>query len=148
MLKIVISIFLIFGFINADENIKKQKLKIIQELNSSLYSNDSEKIYSLYKKLADIYAKNCEYYKALEYYKLSLKIHRILKTPQNKEKLNIYKNIALCYKKIGNNFKTFKYIYKAVQLASITYGKNSKITKNLNTQIKEIHSRLIANSIY
>ena len=148
MLKFSLILLTLTLYIFAQDNIKLQKLEILKELNSTLYSGNTQKIYNLYKKLAKLYAKNGEYYKSVEYYKLALKLYLSIKEQTNQEKIAIYKNIAFCYKKIGNNFKTFKYTYKAVKLANKTYGKNSKITKKLDGEIKEIQSRLIASSIY
>jgi len=146
--KLLILTLLLFSYAIADNSIKEQKIQILKSINSSMYSEDTKKLYSLYNKLADLYSKNGEYYKAVEYYKLSLKLYPILKTTNNKSKILLYKKIAYCYQKIGNTFKAFKYTYKAVKLADKFLGNNSKITKKLNIEVKEIQSQLIASSIY
>ncbi len=148
MLKLMMASLLIFSTLSANQNsIKKQKIEILNKLNSSLNSGDTDKIYDLYKKLALIYTQNGEYYKSIEYYKLAIKLYLSTKKPNDRVKVNLYKDLAYCYRKIGNTFKSFKYTYKAEQLANKTYGRNSQVAKILKKEITDIQSRLIAASI-
>jgi len=150
MLRILLISFLIFSYgfsKETQDEIKQEKLRLLNKINKTFSSGDSKKIFALYKDLGNIYAKNGEYYKAVEYYKLAIKLYQTIKEQDDKEKISLYKNLAHCYKKIGNNFKTFKYTYKAIQLSNKTYGKNSQVSKKLNKEIADIQSRMIAASI-
>jgi len=134
--------------VQADETkINSQKIHLLQQLDEALKNSNLEKIFTTYKELADLSKSNGEYYKATKYYKLAIKIHRILKTPSKDEKVKLYQNLAYSYKKLGDTFKSFKYTYQAVQLAESIYGENSTISKNLKKEITSIQSRLIASSI-
>ena len=150
MLKILLITFLLIGFSFANENksdIKQEKIRLLKKINETFATGDAKKIFKLYKELASVYTKGGEYYKAIGYYKLALKLYLTTKDQDAKTKVALYKNLAFCYKKIGNNFKSFKYTYKAVKLANKTYGKNANITKKLDHEIAEIQSRMIAASI-
>jgi len=128
--------------------IKNKKIRLFNKLNEAFMREDDNRIYKIYLRLASLYKTNGEYYKAVSYYKLALKLYLSLFKKKNyRQKLFLYKNIAFCYKKLGDVFQTFKYTYHAVKVAHILYGKNSKIAKNLEKEASKIQSRLIASSI-
>jgi len=162
MKKLVLILFMITIWLNADDTLYSKYQKsfeqqdylsaknyLIQDIDKTIRTNnDIEKLQKLYSELANIYKIKNEFYKALEYYKLSLKLERSKKTPSKKEKLRLYRNLAFCYKQIGNTFEAFKSTYKATKLASVIYGKKSKTLKELKKDIEKIQSNLIAASIF
>ena len=152
MLKTIFLTLIMITFLYSSEqknkSLEKEKQIVLRELNQAFTKFDNQKVLKLYKKLANIYKQNGEYYKSVRYYKLALKLSLAKEKQDNKEKIALYHDIGYCYKKIGNNYKTFKYTYLATKLASKTYGKNSKLAKKLQNDIEKIQSRLIASSIY
>ena len=161
MKKLVLILFMITIWLSADDTLYSKYQKsfeqqdylsaknyLIKVIDITIPTNDIEKLQKLYGELANIYKIKKEFHKALEYYKLSLKLERSKKTPSKKEKLRLYRNLAFCYKQIGNTFEAFKSTYKATKLASVIYGKKSKTLKELKKDIEKIQSNLIAASIF
>ena len=129
------------------DDLKNAKLYLLKALNNSFEKSNLHTIKTRYIEMANLYKKTKSYYKALEYYKLALKLELSRDKKDTITLIKLYKNISYCYSKIGNNFKTFKYSYKAIALANKKYGENSKISKSLNKDLAKVQSKLIANSI-
>ncbi len=159
MIKIFLIIVVFFTILSAETNYelykksmqekeyKTAKIYLLKALNESFENDNIDVIQSRYYDIASLYTKTKEYYKAIEYYKLSLKLESAKKTKTAENLIKIYKNLSYCYGKIGNNFKTFKYSYKASKIASKNFGKNSRITKKLTKDVAQIQSKLISSSI-
>ena len=128
-------------------DLKSAKIYLLKAINESFENDDISKISQKYQEIADLYKKTKTYYKAVEYYKLSLKLALSSKKTKATTFISIYKNLSFCYGKIGNTFKTFKYSYKAVELANKKYGRNSKVSRKLTKEVAKIQSHLIENSI-
>ena len=129
------------------DDLKNAKLYLLKSLNKSFEKSNLKTIKTRYIEMANLYKKTKSYYKALEYYKLALKLELSREKNDTAILIKLYKNISYCYSKIGNNFKTFKYSYKAIVLANKEYGEDSAISKSLNKELAKVQSKLIANSI-
>jgi len=135
-----------------EESLKKNDLKnakiyLLKSLNQSFEKANLTTVQQRYYQMGSLYKKTKEYYKSIQYYKLSLKLELSKSKIDAMSLIKIYKNLSFCYSKIGNNFKTFKYSYKAVELSNKKFGKNSKISKKLTKEVAKVQSKLIANSI-
>ena len=128
-------------------DLKAAKIYLLKAINESFENDDISNISLKYQEIADLYKKTKMYYKAVEYYKLSLKLALSSTKSSTPTLIKLYKKLSFCYGKIGNTFKTFKYSYKAVELANKKYGKNSKISKKLTKEVAKIQSKLIMGSI-
>ncbi len=129
------------------KNLKEAKIYLLKAINESFENDDLKTIAKRYEEMANLYKKTKSYYKAIEYYKLSLKLSLSEESSDIPALILLYKKLSFCYSKIGNTFKTFKYSYKAAKLANKRYGKNSKVTKELTKELAKIQSKLIENSI-
>ena len=160
MKRILIILLMIFVYLYTDDmdyDKYKRSLKqkdylsaknyLLKIVNKTIYIGNVSKLQKLYHELANIYKIRRNYYKALEYFKLSLKLERSKKEPSKKEKLKLYRNLAFCYKQIGNTFEAFKSTYKATKIASKIFDPNSNIVKKLNKEVEKVQSQLIAASM-
>ena len=129
------------------ENYLKAKVYLLKSLDSAFDNGSTKKAAIIYNKIGNLYSKTGEYYKSIEYYKLSLKLNYAQKDVNEVLLLKNYNNLSNSYSKIGNIFKAFKFSYKAVAVADKRYGKNSKRTKEIANNAKNLQSRLIEASI-
>ena len=105
---------------------------LIQDIDKTIKTNNNiEKLQKLYANLANIYKMKNEFYKALEYYKLSLKLERSKKTPSKKEKL-IYL-IALVNQKMMKitSKYVFLFIFILISIFSISAFELNGTIKNI-----------------
>ncbi len=130
-----------------NKDLKAARVYLLKAINESFENDNILEISKKYQEMADLYKKTKSYYKAIEYYKLSLKLALSSKKVKTPTLIKLYKKLSFSYGKIGNKFKTFKYSYKAVELANKRYGKNSKISKKLTKEVAKLQSSLIENSI-
>jgi len=129
------------------KNYLKAKVYLLKALDTAFEEGSTKEVAVIYNKIGNLYSKTGEYYKAIEYYKLSLKLNYSQKNINQVLLLKNYSNLSNSYSKIGNIFKAFKFSHKAVAVADKRYGKDSKQVKEITNNTKNLQSRLIEASI-